>query len=41
MLQDLYKYDIEAMLKSELDEHLDQKKQQEPSEVNYRNAKNV
>jgi putative transposase len=38
MLQDLYKYGIEAMLKSELDEHLDQEKQQEPSDINYRNG---
>jgi putative transposase len=38
MLQDLYKYGIEAMLKSELDEHLDQEKQQEASDINYRNG---
>lgn len=38
MLQDLYKYGIEAMLKAELDEHLDQEKQAETSEVNYRNG---
>jgi putative transposase len=37
MLQELYKYGIEAMLKAELDEHLDQEKQEEP-EVNYRNG---
>ena len=39
MFQELYKYGIEAMLKAELDEHLDQEKQQEPPEVNYRNGK--
>ena len=38
MFQELYKYGIEAMLKAELDEHLDQEKQQEPPEVNYRNG---
>lgn len=38
MLQELYKYGIEAMLKAELDEHLQEGKQSENPEVNYRNG---
>lgn len=38
MFQELYKYGIEAMLKAELDEHLDHEKKEEESEVNYRNG---
>lgn len=38
MFQELYKYGIEAMLKAELDEHLNQEKEAENSEVNYRNG---
>jgi putative transposase len=38
MFQDLYKYGIEAMLKSELDEHLDQEKQELSTDPNYRNG---
>jgi transposase-like protein len=38
LLQQLYKYGIEAMLKAELDEHLDQEKGEETADVNYRNG---
>lgn len=38
LLQQLYKHGIEAMLKAELDEHLDQEKTEETAEVNYRNG---
>lgn len=38
LLQQLYKYGIEAMLKAELDEHLDQEKDEESADVNYRNG---
>jgi len=38
MFQELYKYGIEAMLKAELDEHLEQEKEQESPEINYRNG---
>lgn len=38
MFQDLYKYGIEAMLKSELDEHLDQEKKEDQPDPNYRNG---
>jgi len=38
MFQELYKYGIEAMLKAELDEHLDQEKHQDEPIVNYRNG---
>lgn len=38
MLQQLYKYGIEAMLKAELDEHLEQEKVEDATEINYRNG---
>ena len=38
MFQELYKYGIEAMLKAELDEHLDQERQEEEPDINYRNG---
>lgn len=38
LLQQLYKYGIEAMLKAELDEHLEQEKTDDVSEINYRNG---
>jgi putative transposase len=38
MLQDLYKYGIEAVLKAELDEHLEQEKGYQDTEINYRNG---
>lgn len=41
MLQELYKYGIESMLKAELDEHLNQEEQQDFTEKNYRNGNSV
>lgn len=38
MFQELYKYGIEAMLKAELDEHLNQEKQEDDPVINYRNG---
>jgi putative transposase len=38
MFQELYKYGIEAMLKAELDEHLNQEKQENYPVINYRNG---
>jgi putative transposase len=38
MLQELYKYGIEAMLKAELDEHLEEGKQSVNPDINYRNG---
>jgi putative transposase len=38
MFQELYKYGIEAMLKAELDEHLNQEKQEDYPVINYRNG---
>ena len=38
MFQELYKYGIEAMLKAELDEHLDHEKHEESPDGNYRNG---
>jgi transposase-like protein len=38
MFQELYKYGIEAMLKAELDEYLDQEKHQDDTVINYRNG---
>ena len=38
MLSELYKYGIEAMLKAELDEHLEHDKHEESPDGNYRNG---
>ncbi len=38
MLSELYKYGIEAMLKAELDEHLQHEKHDESPDGNYRNG---
>ena len=38
MFRDLYKYGIEAMLKAELDEHLDHDKHEQSPNGNYRNG---